>query len=137
VLGLTAAGLVALGAGRAAAQPFDIELQVSEIGQGPGGIDPRAGELNAALQKQFRYESLRVLETRKLRLGIDEVGSLELPNGNPLRVRPLQLTESGLLLAAQVGGLQTDLKLRNGHLVVLDAGRHGEGKLVVSLKPRW
>jgi hypothetical protein len=129
--------LLGLGAGQAQAQPFEIELLVSEIGQGPGGIDPRAGELHAALQKQFRYESLRVLETRKLVLSIDEVGALQLPNGQPLRVRPLQLTESGLLLAAQVGGLQTDLKLRKGHLVVLDGGRHGEGKIVVSLKPHW
>ena len=135
VLGL----LLGLWAGAASAQPdtFDIEVMVSQVGDGPGGIDPKGGKLHAKLQSQFRYESLKVLQTRRLKLRLDQVGTVALPNGKPLKVRPLQLTDRGLLLAAHVGHIQTDLKLNKGRLVVIDAGRHGPDKLVVSLEPTW
>jgi hypothetical protein len=132
---LVALAVVAGPAG-AQAEQFDIEVMVSQLGPGPGGVDPRAAKLDAKLQ-QFRYESLKVLETRHLRLGLDEVGTLSLPNGKQVRVRPLQLTERGLLLAAQVGDFQADLKLPKGHLTVIDAGKHGDGRIVVSFEPSW
>lgn len=133
---LLSLGLLA-GASAAAAQTFEIDVMVSQIGDGPGGIDPRAAELDAKLKGQFRYQSLKVLDSRRLQLGLDQVGTLSLPNGKPLRVRPLQLTDRGLLLAAQVGEIQTDLKLTRGHLVVIDAGQHAGGKLVVSFQASW
>jgi hypothetical protein len=141
---LSRAGIVLLGLGlvagavtAAGAQNFEIEVMVSQVSDAPGGIDPRGAELDAKLQKEFRYQSLKVLDSRRLELGLDEVGTLSLPNGKPLRVRPLQLTDRGLLLAARVGDIQTDLKLTRGHLVVIDAGRHGDGKLVVSFEASW
>lgn len=128
-------GLVAGSA--AAAEQFEIEVMVSQIGEGAGGIDPKGAKLHAKLQDQFRYESLKVLKTKRLKLGLDEVGNLSLPNGKPLVVRPLQLTDRGLLLAAHVGDVQVDLKLTRGHLVVIDAGRHDGDKLVVSFEASW
>lgn len=127
-----------LAAGAAAgAEQFEIEVMVSQIGDGAGGVDPKGAKLHAKLQKQFRYESLKVLETKRLTLNLDEVGKLSLPNGKPLRVRPLQLTDRGLLLAAHVGDIQMDLKLTRGHLVVIDAGRHRGDRLVVSFEASW
>ena len=134
ILLLTLGGLAG---GAAAEEQFEVEVMVSQIGEGTGGVDPAGAALHAKLQKQFRYESLKVLETRTLRLGLDQVGTLPLPNGKPLRIRPLQLTDRGLLLAAHVGDIQTDLKLTQGHLVVIDAGRHGDGRLVVSFEAHW
>ena len=128
-------GLVAGAA--AAAEQFEIEVMVSQIGEGAGSIDPKGAKLHAKLQKQFRYESLKVLKTKRLKLDLDEVGTLSLPNGKPLRVRPLQLGDRGLLLAAHVGDLQMDLKLTRGHLVVIDAGRHAGDRLVVSFEASW
>jgi len=124
------------GAAGAGAEQFEIEVMVSRIGDGAGGVDPAGAKLHGKL-KQFRYESLKVLETRRLELSLDEVGKLALPNGKSLRVRPLQLTDRGLLLAAQVGDIQTDLKLRKRHLVVIDAGPEGDGRLVVSFEASW
>ena len=114
-----------------------VKVMVSQIGESAGSIDPKGAKLHAKLQKQFRYESLKVLKMQRLKLGLDEVGNLSLPNGKPLRVRPLQLTDRGLLLAAHVGDIQMDLKLTRGHLVVIDAGRHAGDKLVVSLEASW
>jgi hypothetical protein len=130
--------LVAAVAGAEAEQRIDIELMVSHISDAAGGVDERGEELHAKLQREFRYQSLKVLESRSLRLALDEVGTVTLPNGKRARIRPLQLGEHGVLLAVDVeGSVQTDLRVRNGHLVVIGAERYRDGKLVISLEPRW
>jgi len=136
VLGLVLALDLGVGAGPAEAQEqrIDIELMVSHVSNEGGEIDPRGQKLRG----QFRYESLRVLEIRELRLALNEVGSVGLPNGKSVRVQPLQLSGSGVLLAVDVeGAARMDLKVRKGHLVVIGAERYQDGKLVVSLEPSW
>ena len=140
VLALVLAPVLGMGAAAAKAeeQRIDVELMVSHVSNAKGEIDPRGRKLHQKLQGQFRYESLRVLQTRGLRLELNEVGSVRLPNGKSVRVRPLQLSESGVLLAVDVeGAARMDLKVRNGHLVVIGAERYQDGKLVISLEPRW
>jgi hypothetical protein len=115
-----------------------MEVMVSHISDRPGEIDARASKLDRKLRQEFRYKSLRVLQSRRLSLELDEVGSLNLPNGKYLRVRPLQVSDRGVLTAVSVEGtLETDLRIRNGHLVVIGAGRHDDGKLVISLEPHF
>ena len=125
----------------AAAQPerlIDMEVMVTHISNRTGGIDPSGRKLDGKLRDQFRYESLRVLQHRNLSLRIDQVGKMKLPNGRSLRIRPLQLSDRGLLTAVSVEGtLQTDLRIRNGHLVVIGAERFEDGKLIISLEPRF
>jgi hypothetical protein len=133
ILGLALAG------GAAAQQgPIQVQVMVSRISDAPGGIDARAQKLHQKLKGEFRYESLEVLEVRTLSLAVDQVGSVGLPTGKPARVRPLQVDGKGVLLAVQVEGVvSTDLRVQNGHLVVIGAGRHQGGKLVISLEPSW
>jgi hypothetical protein len=126
------------GAAKAQEQRIDVELMVSHVSSAGGEIDPRGRKLHQKLQGEFRYESLQVLEIRGLRLALNEVGTVGLPNGKSVRVRPLQLSESGVLLAVDVeGAARMDLKVRKGHLVVIGAERYQDGKLVISLEPRW
>ncbi len=129
------------GPGIARAQPaqgIELIVLVGHASAGPGGVDPRAERLAAKLKKEFRYESLRVLKSKRLRLGLDEVGSVRLPNGKLLRLRPLQVGEKSVLLAVGLEAtLQTDLRIPNGHLVVIGAERYQDGKLVIGLEPRW
>jgi hypothetical protein len=96
--------LVAAVAGAEPEPRIDIELMVSHISDAAGGVDERGEELHAKLQREFRYQSLRVLESRSLRLALDEVGTVTLPNGKRARIRPLQLGEHGVLLAVDVEG---------------------------------
>ena len=120
------------------AQQIEVQLMVSRISDAPGGIDPRAGRLHQKLKGQFRYESLQVLQTRSLELGIDQVGTEVLPNGKKVRIRPLQVDDQGALLAIDVeGAVRGDYKVRNGHLLVFGAGQDKDGKLVISLEPHW
>ncbi len=136
-------GAVALLAGSAAnAQQWHarvgLELMVAQASPAEGPIDPRARKLDRHLRADFKYRSLRVLESRRLDLEIDEVGSLKLPNGRWVRVRPLDLGKSGVLMAVDVeGAVKSDLRIRNGHLVVIGAERYGDGKLIISLEPHF
>ncbi len=129
------------GAGIARAEPaqgIEMIVLVAHASTGPGGVDPGAERLADKLTKEFRYESLRLLQSRRLRLALDEVGSVRLPNGKLLRLRPLQVGKKSVLLAVELEGtLQTDLRIPNGHLVVIGAERYQDGKLVIGLEPRW
>lgn len=132
--------LVLVGAAGAEEGPRRIALEVlvAHIADGPGGIDPRGSALHRQLAEQFRYESLRVLDRRELDLPLGTVESIDLPNGRRLDVRAFQLASRGVLLGVTVtGSLQTDLRVPNGHLVVIGAERFDDGKLVISLKPSW
>jgi hypothetical protein len=115
-----------------------VKVTVSHALDAKGAIDPRGSELNAFLKPQFRYGSLKVLQIESLDLALDEVGTLELPNGRKFRVRPLDIGPEGVLLSVSVQGtLWTDMRVRNGHLVVIGAERYEEGKLVIGMEPRF
>ena len=115
-----------------------VKVTVSHALDAQGAIDPRGSELNAFLGPQFRYGSLKVLQVERLDLALDEVGTLELPNGRKFRVRPLDIGPEGVLLSVSVQGtLWTDMRVRNGHLVVIGAERFEEGKLVISVEPHF
>jgi len=137
---LMAALLVLAGSGvaRAADGPIEIDVMVSEISKEPGAIDPRAKRLDAKLRNDFRYESLKVLSQKKVRVALNELARVPLPDGNELQLRPLNISDRGVLVAVTVEGtVQSDLQIPNGHLVAIGAGRHGDGKLVISLEPRF
>ena len=88
------------------------------------------------LKRDFRYGSLAVVESRRMRLAINEVGKLELPNGRKLQIMPLLLDDRGVLMAVDLEGvLQTDLRVKSGHLVVFGAHRHGPDRLVIAVTP--
>ena len=91
---------LALGAGAGAAkaqeQRIDVELMVSHVSGVRGEIDPRGRKLHQKLQGEFRYESLRVLQVRGLRLALNEVGSGGLPNGKTVRPLSIDCAEAEL-----------------------------------------
>lgn len=138
---LALAGLFAVAAAAwGADEPRRIDLQVlvAYISDEPGGVDPQAEELDRRLAGQFRYSTLRVLDQRHLDLALGAVESIGLPNGRLLNVRAFQLASRGVLLGVTLkGSLQTDLRVPNGHLVVIGAERYQAGQLVITLKPSW
>jgi hypothetical protein len=115
----------------------ELEVTVAQISDGEGPIDPRGQQIHEKLKREYRYGSLKVVESRKLRLGLNEVGQLELPNGKKLQIVPMLLDDRGVLMAVDLEGvLKTDLRVKSGHLVVFGAHRHGSDKLVVAVTPR-
>jgi hypothetical protein len=130
--------LVAAAAAAESGGPIAVEVMVSQISQEPGEIDPRARRLDAELRDEFRYESLHVLKKEKLSLALNQVGVVALPNGKELQLRPLSVSDRGVLMAVNVeGSVQSDMQIPNGHLVAIGAGRYQDGKLVISLEPSF
>ena len=137
---LAAALLLGIAASASAQPPrrIAIDVTVSHATDAEGTVDPRAGQLDSLLKPQFRYGGLKVLQEQRLNLALDEVGTLQLPNGRKFRVRPLDVGSEGVLLSVSVQGtLWTDMRVRNGHPVVIGAERYQDGKLVISLKPHF
>jgi hypothetical protein len=117
---------------------FAVKVTVAEISDSPGQIDPRAQRLDQSLRGRFKYQSLRVLAERRLKLALDEVGSVELPSGRMFRVRPLNLGERGLLMAVGwEGEVMMDMRAPSNHLLVIGGPAHRDGQLVVSIEPHY
>ncbi len=115
---------------------LQLTLEVARISNQPGRIQP--GRLDTKLREQFRYQSLEVIESRTFELEIDDVARVRLPNGSWVLVKPLLLDERGALLAVDVeGALKTDVRVKSNHMLVLGAHRHENGRLVISLQPRF
>jgi len=132
---LAAALLLAAGGAGAADPTLRLELLVSRISDGPGGIDPDGRKVHDRLRQEFRYQSLEVIRSRTLRLSLNEVGGLELPSGKRVRVRPLLVDERGALLAVEVeGSVKADLRVKPDQLVIIGTERQDEGKLVISME---
>jgi len=137
---MLAAALLGSAAAASAEPPrrIAIDVTVSHALDAQGAIDPRGVKLDAHLKPQFRYGGLKVLQVERLDLAMDQVGTLQLPNGRKFRVRPLDIGSEGVLLSVSVQGtLWTDMRVRNGHLVVIGAERYEAGKLVIGLEPHF
>jgi hypothetical protein len=113
-----------------------VDVMVIQLSQQPGPIDARAQRLHRKLHAQFRYESLRVLQRERLALAVDQLASLQLPNGRTFRIRPLTVGERSVLMAVSIEGtLQTDMRIGKHKLVAIRAGPFEAGSLVISLEP--
>jgi hypothetical protein len=117
---------------------IDFRVTVSQVSSEPGEIDPKGRQLHGFLSRDFRYESLRVLETRTLSLGIDDIGSMQLPTGKRVRLRPLDVGAKGVLVAVDVqGSTRMDLRVPNHKVVVIGGQPYGGGRLVITLQPEY
>jgi hypothetical protein len=103
-----------------------------------GGVDPRARELDAKLKKQLRYKSMRVLQEERIYLDVDRVGTVKLPDGRAVRMRPMHKDEKGVLMAVDVpGAVNLDARTPNHHKVVIGAGEYEDGNLAISIEPDY
>lgn len=131
-----AAGFLAVPALGQEVRRISLAIMVTHASSSPGPVDPPAARLDSELRRDFRYGSLRVLERRRMVLRMDEIGSMQLPNGRALRVRPLNVAGDRLLMAVEVeGAVDTDLRLRNHKKVSIGSHRWKGGTLVITLEP--
>jgi hypothetical protein len=121
-----------------AQQTVQVQMMVSLTSDEPGPIDPKARRIAERLKRDFRFESLRVLDARQEPVAVDGVMSVGLPNGKQARVRLLSVDERGVLLAVDIeGAVRVDARAHSGHLLVFGAGSHDGGRLVVSIEPTF
>jgi hypothetical protein len=118
------------------AQRMGLDLTLSHASPEPGPVDPAAARLHERLRDDFRYQSLRVIERRRLELRTGEIGGLDLPSGKRVRVTPLHMGPAGVLLAVDIENtLHTDMRIPDRQPVVIGVDRYGDGKLILTLEP--
>jgi hypothetical protein len=143
-LGLAVAGFAALAAAQpanaqgAASDRVPVNVIVVHTSNGEGGVDPRARGLDKKLKKQLRYKSMRVIQEQRVDLEMNRVGTVELPDGRKVRMRPMQKGPKGVLMAVDVqGAVKLDVRAPNHHMVVIGAGEYEGGNLAVSIEPDY
>jgi hypothetical protein len=121
--------------GKGASVP--LRVMVTHLSNRGRGVDAGAKDLESKLSSQgIHYDSAQVLEEKRLDLSVDEVGTIDLPNGRKARVRPLHRDADGVLMAVDVeGASKADVRARPNHTVIFSAGPYEDGKLVLSLEP--
>ena len=142
IAGGLAAGLVLLATAAAGADESELRIPVNVLvtylSNDGSGVDASARRLDEKLRGQFRYDSLQVLEQRRVELEIDGVGQVALPNGRKARMSAISKSDAGVLLAVDVeGAAKMDARVQNRHLLVIRAGRYKDGDLVLSLEPDY
>jgi hypothetical protein len=81
---------------------------------------------------------LKVLDTQVLSLQLNDIGTVKLPTGRRVRVRPMDLGDDGVLVAVEIeGSTQADLRVPNRRIVVIGGQPYQGGRLVISLEPRY
>jgi hypothetical protein len=139
LLGLAALAILA-GPARAAepAPVVEVKVTVARLSDRPGAIAPDAAGLYRHLSRDFRYRSVDIVERRDFRLRLDQSGSLRLPTGRWLHLKPRKLGDRGVLMSVEIEGrIRTSLRIPSHHEVVIGAEPYEDGKLVVSLEPRF
>jgi hypothetical protein len=115
-----------------------VNVLVTYLSSDGTGVDPSARRLDEKLRDQFKYDSLQVLEKRRIDLEMDGVGTIALPNGRAARLSPIHRGDAGVLMAVDVeGAAKMDARVQNRHLLVIRAGRYKDGDLVLSLEPDY
>jgi len=115
-----------------------LSLTLSHTSSKPAPMDPSAAEIYRQLRREFRCESLRVIEQRHVKLRMQEVSGIDLPTGKRVELRLLSLTPSGVLIAVEIQGmLQADLRVPNQKQVVIGVERYQDGKLILTLQPDY
>jgi hypothetical protein len=129
------------GAGKGRGKSGDripVNVMVVQTSDREGGIDPRARDLDRKLNGQLRYRSMRVLREQRVDLRLDEVGTVRLPDGRAVRLRPMHKGPEGVLMAVDVeGSVKLDARAPNHHKVVIGAGAYQDGNLAISIEPDY
>jgi hypothetical protein len=145
-MALALAAVCAFAAGSALAQDranrrgerVPVNVMIVHTSNEKGGVDPRAKELDQKLKKQLRYKSMRVIQEERVDLEVDRVGTVELPDGRKVRMRPMHKGAKGVLMAVDVeGAVKLDARAPNHHQVVIGAGEYEDGNLAVAIEPDY
>lgn len=113
-----------------------VNVLVTRLSNEGTGVDQEGRRLDEKLRGQLNYDSLEVIEKRRIDLEVDQVGRIDLPNGRSARVQPIHKSDEGILMAVDVeNAAKIDARVKNHNLLVIRAGKYDDGDLVLSLEP--
>ena len=121
----------------AAADSVQLEVTVVQVGDAPSGVakDACAQKADGVIGKKVRYASLACLDTKKKKVGLNEVWKVSLPTGKNFVVRPIDIGGKGVLVAVDLeGSAQGDFRIQAHKPLVIGGPSHGDGELVIILE---
>jgi hypothetical protein len=135
ILALCAAGAQA----EEEVQKVPLRVKVTHLSDSKDGVDPKARKLVNALKDQhISYPSAKVVREITVELAPGDVKTVKIGNGRKAHLQLMQADEDAALVAVDVeGGVKVDAKVRRGRRpLVLDAGKVGDGKRVLSIEAK-
>jgi hypothetical protein len=118
------------------ATPVAFEVNVCLASQPEGEVDPECRSMQSQLP--VRFGTLKVQQRRNLNVVFGEPGGVELPTGSTVEFRPISIVESQLHMQLEMPGvMNTRLRLQSGRSVILAGERHGNGYLIIEVKPTF
>ena len=119
----------------AAGQEAGFEFRVTVLHASESGpVAPEAQRFDRLLRRRVRYQGLRVLQGRTLRVATNDIGRVRLPDGTVFRFRPIDPTGPGALVAIDMGRTQGDFRLPAHKPLILGGAPWKGGQLVVVLE---
>ena len=90
------------------------------------------------LQSVFKYSSYQLINTDKMRLGLNQTGSSPLPGKRVLKVTPLRIMEKRVemrlvILRKKKQLFQTVVQLLNGGSIIVGGPKHNGGYLLFKI----
>lgn len=119
-------------------RPISFEVTVVHVSSGKGGVEAsdRARRVDRIIGPQIKYDSLRVIDFRRRKVALNQIGSVTLPGGTHFRFRPMDLSDQGVLVAVDVErSTQGDFRIPRRKPVVFGGQRYQNGQLVIVLEP--
>lgn len=116
-----------------------LRVTVTHLSKGDGGVDPGAQALVGALRNQnIEYPEARVVREVKVDLAPGDAKSVSIGEGRKAHLQLMQADKNGALVAVEIeGGVQVDARVGRGKRpLVLDAGKFGDGKRVISIEAK-
>ena len=121
-------------------QPISFEVTVVHVSNREGGVQAtaRARRVDRIIGPQIKYDSLRVLDFRRRKIPLNQIGSVTLPGGKRFRFRPMDLNDEGVLVAVDVErSAQGDFRIPRRKPFVFGGQRYQDGQLVILLEPDY
>lgn len=113
--------------------PVIVHYRIVQAFEKAGSIDPGCKDLPPKLGP-MNFRSMRLLEERRVRLGIGQQYSVRLPTGKTMRMRPLSIVEHRLHMHLNMPGLDTSFRMKPLRAVAVGGERHGDGHLLVYIE---
>lgn len=99
-------------------------------------VDPQIPDgIGKYLKKTFgaRYSSFQLLDSRVMKVKLDQTGELTLPDQSVLKLRFRGLPEDFVKLTMEIKDLRTTIRIKNGGLFFQAGHRYKNGILILAI----
>ncbi len=122
--------------GHAAAPEVKFRVRVLLASKQGDHIDPQIGpRVREYLKKSFgaRYTSFRQLDNRVMKVQLDQVGEMPLPDQSSLSLKFREIQGDFVRLTMEVKDLRTTIRIRDGGLFFQAGHRYKNGILILAI----